>query len=454
MRTADRLTTMVDSAGTTVYRYANGLLASENGPWAYDKVICAYNTASQRTRQTRLAGDYVDYTYDAAGQLKTALGKESGGATNRQAEQLGYVYDAGGSLQYRTNNALVQSFSVDNVNQPTHVARTGTLTVAGGTSATATGVFVKDNGNSAVGATLHADNTFARSGVALLDGTNTFTAVAIDSSVRGDTNAVTVTLPASVTYTHDDNGNLTSDGQQSFGHDGENQLVAVQVAGSWRSEFRYDGKLRRRVRVEKVWLNSQWVTASEARYVYDGMLVIQERDANNLPAASYTRGCDLSGICEGAGAIGGLLARTDNQLLVAGDPLAHACYHADGNGNITALSNSAQGIVARYLHDPYGNLLAKVWSLAATNLYRFSSKEPHAASGPYYYGYRFYAPNLQRWVNSDPVAEKGCMNLCAFVRNGREARSDLARNVHRCIIAHGETDEHRERAADLFAIYK
>jgi YD repeat-containing protein len=30
----NRLTTMVDSAGTTAYGYANGLLASENGPWA------------------------------------------------------------------------------------------------------------------------------------------------------------------------------------------------------------------------------------------------------------------------------------------------------------------------------------------------------------------------------------------------------------------------------------
>jgi len=345
--------------------------------------------------------------------LKTALGKESGGVTNRMAERFGYVDDAGGNLQYRTNNALVQTFGVDNVNQLTTVGRTGTLTVAGGTTVAATGVTVTDNGNSVVAATLYGDKTFARSGVSLLDGTNTFTAVAQDSYGRGDTNAGTLNLPASVSYTYDDNGNLVSDGQMTFEYDGENQLVA----GSWRSEFRYDGKLRRRVRAEKVWQNSQWVRASETRYVYDPAsagLVIQERDGNNLPAVTYTRGLDLSARRQGAGGIGGLLARTDNRLLVTGDPSAHACYHADGNGNITALANSTQGIVVRYVYDPYGNLLAKAGSLADANLYRFSSKPLHASSCLYYYGYRFYAPNLQRWLNRDSILERGGLNLYSF----------------------------------------
>src|SRR5439155_3580917 len=38
---------------------------------------------------------------------------------------------------------------------------------------------------------------------------------------------------------------------------------------------------------------------------------------------------------------------------------------------------------------------------------RFSSKEVHVLSGMYYYGYRFYDPNLQRWINRDPIGEPG-----------------------------------------------
>jgi len=64
--------------------------------------------------------------------------------TNRLGERMGYAYDAGGNFQYRTNNALVQTFAVDNVNQLTGVSRSGTLTVVGGTTATAASVTVKD----------------------------------------------------------------------------------------------------------------------------------------------------------------------------------------------------------------------------------------------------------------------------------------------------------------------
>lgn len=40
------------------------------------------------------------------------------------------------------------------------------------------------------------------------------------------------------------------------------------------------------------------------------MRVIEERDADNWPQVAYTRGTDLSGSLEGAGGIGGLLARS------------------------------------------------------------------------------------------------------------------------------------------------
>jgi len=39
------------------------------------------------------------------------------------------------------------------------------------------------------------------------------------------------------------------------------------------------------------------------------------------------------------------------------------------------------------------------------------------ASGVPYYGYRYYSPELGRWVNRDPIEEKGGGNLYAFVLN-------------------------------------
>jgi RHS repeat-associated protein len=68
-------------------------------------------------------------------------------------------------------------------------------------------------------------------------------------------------------------------------------------------------------------------------------------------------------------------------------------------------------------YDPYGNTLALSGPLAEANLYRFSSKEAHPASGLVYYLYRFYDPNLQRWPNRDPIGEAGGINLYNYVGN-------------------------------------
>jgi hypothetical protein len=34
-----------------------------------------------------------------------------------------------------------------------------------------------------------------------------------------------------------------------------------------------------------------------------------------------------------------------------------------------------------------------------------------------YYGYRYYDVNLGRWVNRDPIGERGSRNLCSFLDN-------------------------------------
>jgi hypothetical protein len=38
-------------------------------------------------------------------------------------------------------------------------------------------------------------------------------------------------------------------------------------------------------------------------------------------------------------------------------------------------------------------------------------------SGTYYFGHRYYQPNLQRWLNQDPIGERGGLNLYGYVGN-------------------------------------
>src|SRR6266487_5211176 len=345
------------------------------------------NDGHQRTKQTRTGGDFVDYTYDPIGQLQTALGKENGGTTNRWNEQFRYTYDAAGNLSNRVANVLTNVFAVNNLNELTAVVRTNSsLTVGGHTTVAASSVTVADNANSPVAATRYADATFARTNVTLLNGNNSFTAVAQDSNGRGDTNTVTANLPTAVTFLYDLNGNMRTNGSLVLAYDDENQLIAITNAGAWASTFAYDGKMRRRIRKEFTWRNSAWVLTNEVRYVYEGNLVLQERAEFNVATKTFTRGSDLSGSLQGAGGIGGLLCFSDHTAPTT----FHIDYHADGNGNITTLVDRNQQVQGRYLYEPFGSILAASGPLAEVNLHRFSSKEFHIQSGLAYYLRRYY----------------------------------------------------------------
>lgn len=49
--------------------------------------------------------------------------------------------------------------------------------------------------------------------------------------------------------------------------------------------------------------------------------------------------------------------------------------------------------------------------------FRFSSKYFDAESGLSYYGFRYYKPQLGRWLNRDPIKEDGGNNLYQFIKN-------------------------------------
>ena len=174
------------------------------------------------------------------------------------------------------------------------------------------------------------------------------------------------------------------------------------------------------------WSGSGWTQTNEVHYIYDGNLVFQERDKNNNPLTTYTRGIDLSGTLDGAGGIGGLLARSDNQKIVPAiltpvtpnpQNVVTSYYFSDLDGNVVALVSPSGMVLAQYEYDPFGNLISKGGLMADINKYRFSSKEWNDNTGLYYYGYRFYDPNLERWLNRDPIEENGGLNLYYYVGN-------------------------------------
>ena len=212
-----------------------------------------------------------------------------------------------------------------------------------------------------------------------------------------------------VNFAYDADGNLSSetapDGSgKSYVFDGQDQLVAVEMKNAGgalfhRSEFSYDafGRLVESTEFERS--GTAWAKQSERGRVFDGLDTVQERSETNQVVAQLTRD----------GNIGGILSRK------AGASTSFFGY--DGNGNVTTLSDAQGNSVGNYRYDGFGNALEVSGSVANENTHRFSTKELHAPSGLYYYGFRFYSLVLSRWINRDPIREIGGVNLYQMVGN-------------------------------------
>jgi RHS repeat-associated protein len=348
------VTNLYDSQGRmtlTAWKNTSGTVLNAHG---YELDALHQRTRQTRTNSTASHSHTLGYQYDAAGQVTHARATNNATGLAVTGELLGLTYDAAWNMTARTNGATV-NYGVNNLNQ---------VTGHGGT----------------------------------------------------------------YTYTYDSNGNRTYRTASGGGYvwmvyDDENQLIRQETDTSttwdpyrFKLEYVYDGKLRLRERKYYTWQYGGWYPISTERYLYDGMLVVQER-ISHTPAVTYTRGVDLSASLDGAGGIGGLLARSHGFNSGTGAWSTHSAYHADGNGNVTALFSTSTGSqVAWYRYDAFGRLLQSSGSLASANRMRFSSKPWMApgvddSAGMYYYGYRFYDPLTQRWLNRDPIEECGFYTL-------------------------------------------
>ena len=166
---------------------------------------------------------------------------------------------------------------------------------------------------------------------------------------------------------------------------------------------------------------NDWTLASDMRFLYDGWNLIAElvmSAASPSPTLlrTYTWGSDLSGSLQGAGGVGGLLFVANHKEQTTQAPTY------DGNGNITAwLDMQNQRVLATYEYDGFGKVVLADESGAANPEalppLGFSTKYTDRETGLLYYGYRFYAPEVGRWLNRDPIKEEGGLNLYGMVGN-------------------------------------
>ena len=230
-------------------------------------------------------------------------------------------------------------------------------------------------------------------------------------------------------FSYDLDGNLEKDGRWKYTWDAENRLVAMEhnpdlsptvpEAARVKLVFVYDYMGRRVGKKVYTWntQTSAYNTSpdTDRRFAYDGWnLIVESEGYNRQLQRIYTWGLDLSGSLQGAGGIGGLVFLTD---LSGGTRTTHYPGY-DGNGNLTSKTNASDGkAYAQYEYSPYGQLLTATGSYADTNPIRFSTKYTDEETQLAYFGYRYYNSDTGRWLNRDPMEEKGGINLYMYINN-------------------------------------
>jgi RHS repeat-associated protein len=205
--------------------------------------------------------------------------------------------------------------------------------------------------------------------------------------------------------------------------DGENRLVAMTtnnlVGPPYHLTFSYDFQGRR---IQKTAMTNG-VTIASYNFLYDGWNLVAELNQSDLLARSYVWGTDLSGTPQGASGVGGLL-----EVTYHGSSVTNCFLAFDGNGNVAALINAADGTVAaNYEYAAFGEPIRITGAMAKNNPFRFSTKYDDDESDLLYYGYRYYKPSTGTWPNRDPLTElgfKGITNNC-LLPFGREEEKDL-----------------------------
>jgi RHS repeat-associated protein len=111
----------------------------------------------------------------------------------------------------------------------------------------------------------------------------------------------------------------------------------------------------------------------------------------------------------------------------------------DHMGNVTSVlrMDSSAGLAQLrpeflYDYDAFGKEIRSTALIAGSNPdsypFRFSTKYTDGETGLVYYGYRFYDPVNGRWINRDPIAEMGGLNLYGMVGNNAVNLFDVLGN--------------------------
>ena len=161
----------------------------------------------------------------------------------------------------------------------------------------------------------------------------------------------------------------------SYAYNKRNLLEEVGKDQQIIAQYGYDGGGLRIKKIE--WIENLQEYQTKV-YINSGLDVIYEKNPDTGQEASYVYGPS------------GKIAKKVNELI--------EYYHTDHIGSTRLITDESGNVVTDITYEPFGELVSE-----QEERYLYTGKEKDVSTGLYYYGARYYDPEIGRFLTRDTV---------------------------------------------------
>jgi len=370
-----RLTGRTDPSGSYTFYYdANGNLTREEktvGGILYTTQY-AYNNNSILTSMTYPTGRTITYTPDQIGrtsQVSTTLN----GNPKTLAADITYL-PFGGVTGLTYGNGLTLTRGYDNQYRISSIVAGSILNLAFGYDA---------NGN------ITSKTTPDPPGGQVLETPGVYT-------YQTGTNKLThIEGTPPIDFGYDANANITSETGWTYIYDLSNQLTRVLQGSNQVAEYTYNGAGQR----------TKKVTQTETRiFHYDlkGHLIAETNTTGQMLAEYVYLGYQLL------------------SMIKPGEAVYY--FHNDHLGTPQVLTDDTQTIAWKAVYTPFGDAVTSIATVE--NSFRFPGQYYDPETGLHYNYFRYYNPQIGRYITPDPIGLWGGINLFVYGLNNPSKYTD------------------------------